>query len=92
MSDDEIFNKLNQSLDKRLNRFKKDTMKEIKSHFEKLIKQFQAKVTELEVSNIKLKNDANHFHQGLNEIKSQSSTTKGKTSAYFGLKQEDFDN
>jgi len=72
VSNDEILNKPNRSLDKRLNQFKKDVIKEIKSQYEKIRKQLQAKVTELEVSNSKLTDDVNDLREELKEVKPYS--------------------
>ena len=79
MSNDEILDKL------RLNQLRKDSMKQIKYHYEKTIKQPQAKVIELEVPNSKLTDDVNDLREGLKEVKRYSveSEQVEKTSAYL---------
>jgi len=66
-------------------------MKEIKSHYEKIIKQFQAKVTELEVSNSKLTDNLNDLHQGRYSVESEQYNRK-ENIRIFRLKQEDSKN
>ena len=66
-------------------------MKEIKSLYETIIKQLQANVSELEVSNRKFKGDVNDLREGLKEVKRYSVESehwsRRKIIRIYGLKR-----